>query len=138
MKKFFFYLCIIISNFCNSQVTEAVDSRIITISPSLIKSEVNKFLAEIIYDTVFVKSVSTPGNIDTISVQGTYILSVEGSASLLKTLYVGKSSSGIISIRQSNQLAWSGSGALTVSVTNNLVVVSTTGKDFIYKRKIAL
>ena len=87
------------------------------------------------YDTVLVVSVSKAGNIDTLAVPGIYKLTVEGTASAVRLIYVSRSSAGVLSIRTANPLAWSGAGTWTTSVINNRVVVSTTASGIIYKRE---
>ena len=87
------------------------------------------------YDTVLVVSVSKSGNVDTITATGIYKLTVEGTASAVRLIYVSRSSAGVLSIRTANPLAWSGAGTWTTSVINNRVVVSTTASGIIYKRE---
>ena len=87
------------------------------------------------YDTVLVVSVSKAGNVDTITATGIYKLTVEGTASAVRLIYVSRSSAGVLSIRTANPLAWSGAGTWTTSVINNRVVVSTTASGIIYKRE---
>ena len=87
------------------------------------------------YDTVLVIIVSKSGNVDTITATGIYKLTVEGTASAVRLIYVSRSSAGVLSIRTANPLAWSGAGTWTTSVINNRVVVSTTASGIIYKRE---
>ncbi len=87
------------------------------------------------YDTVLVVSVSKVGNIDTLTATGIYKLTVEGSASAVRLIYVSRSASGVLSIRTANPLTWSGAGTWSTSVVNNRVIVSTTASNIIYKRE---
>lgn len=87
------------------------------------------------YDTVLVVSVSKVGNIDTLTATGIYKLTVEGSASAVRLIYVSRGSAGVLSIRTANPLAWSGAGTWSTSVVNNRVIVSTTATGIIYKRE---
>ena len=87
------------------------------------------------YDTVLVVSVSKAGNIDTLAVPGIYKLTVEGTASAVRLIYVSRSATGVLSIRTANPLAWSGAGTWSTAVVNNRVIVSTTATGIIYKRE---
>lgn len=87
------------------------------------------------YDTVLVITVSKAGNIDTLTVPGIYKLTVEGTASAVRLIYVSRSSAGVLSIRTANPLAWSGAGTWSTSVVNGRVIVSTTATGIIYKRE---
>ena len=87
------------------------------------------------YDTVMVVSVSKAGNIDTLTAPGIYKLTVEGAASVVRLIYVSRSSAGTLSIRTANPLAWSGAGTWSTAVVNNRVIVSTTATGIIYKRE---
>lgn len=87
------------------------------------------------YDTVLVVSVSKAGNIDTLAVPGIYKLTVEGTASAVRLIYVSRSATGVLSIRTANPLAWSGAGTWSTAVVNNRVIISTTATNIIYKRE---
>ena len=121
------------------QVNEAVDTRakniVATEVPPLVKVEVSKVLGEVVFDTIYIKQVTRGGNIDTLTIPGIYQLSVTGSASAVRIVYVSKNSAGVYSIRTSNPLAWSGTGTFTTAVTGGRVIVSTTNTSLTYQRE---
>ncbi len=134
MKTLILLTFIILTNFVNGQVTEAVDGRIDAKVPALVKSEVESNLKMIEFDTLYIKSISKTGNIDTLLSPGIYQLSVTGSASAVRFLYVSRNNAGVYSIRTSNPLAWSGTGTWTTGVVNGRVIVSTTATNIVYQR----
>ena len=134
MKTLLILTFLVLTNFVKAQVTEAVDSRIDTKVPAIVTNEVSKQIGAIEFDTLYVKSISRTGNIDTITTTGIYQLSVTGSASAVRLLYVNRNNAGVFSIRQSNPMAWSGTGTWSTSVINGRVIVSTTATNIVYQR----
>lgn len=135
MKKIIAVIAFLVSLNSFGQVTEAVDSRIDTKVPALVKVEVENKLGMIEFDTLYIRYVSKTGNIDTLTTPGIYQLSVTGSASAVRFVVVSRNSNGVYSIRTSNPLAWSGAGTWATSVVNNRVIVSTTNNNIIYQRE---
>lgn len=133
-------LLIAATNFVAGQdVNKAVDDRVkpivATEVPPLVKIEVSKVLGEVVFDTIYIKQITKAGNIDTLATPGIYQLSVTGTASGVRIIYVTKSASGVYSIRTSNPLAWSGAGTWTTAVTGGRVIVSTTNTSLTYQRE---
>jgi len=91
--------------------------------------------ANVYWDTLYIVNVVRGGNIDTLSAPGIYQLTVTGSLSGVRVIYVAKSATGVYSIRTANPLALSGTGTFTTSVVNNQVIVSTTATNIIYQRQ---
>ena len=134
MKKILCILTLsVLTNSVNSQVNEAVDQRVKPIVVSEVKKEVETSLGQIEWDTVYVKQITRTGNIDTLTTPGIYQLSVTGSASAVRFVYVSRSGNSF-SIRTSNPLTWSGSGTWATAVINGRVIVSTTNNNIIYQR----
>lgn len=118
----------------NSQVDNAV-KQVVRAEIAPINARLDSLNMSQEYDTVLVVSVSKVGNIDTLTATGIYKLTVEGSASAVRLIYVSRSASGVLSIRTANPLTWSGAGTWSTSVVNNRVIVSTTASNIIYKRE---
>lgn len=140
MKKLLIILTLsVLTKFVNGQVNEAVDTRakniVNTEVPPLVKVEVNKVLGEVVFDTIYIKQITRGGNIDTLTTPGIYQLSVTGSASAVRLLYVTKSAAGVYSIRTSNPLTWSGAGTWSTSVVGSRVIISTTNNSITYQRE---
>jgi len=139
MKNLFFFIMLFLSINSIGQVNEAVDARakniVNTEVPPLVKVEVNKVLGEVVFDTIYIKTITKAGSIDTLTTPGIYQLSVTGTASAVRILYVTKSATGVYSIRTSNPLTWSGNGAWSTSVTGGRVIVSTTNNSIAYQRE---
>jgi hypothetical protein len=91
--------------------------------------------ANVYWDTLYIVNVVRGGNIDTLSAPGIYQLTVTGSLSGVRVIYVAKSATGVYSIRTANPLTLSGTGTFTTSVVNNQVIVSTTATNIIYQRQ---
>lgn len=139
MKSIFLAVIILVCFNGFGQVNEAVDTRakniVATEVPPLVKVEVSKVLGEVVFDTIYIKQITRGGNIDTLTTPGIYQLSVTGSASAVRIIYVSKNSAGVYSIRTSNPLAWSGTGTFTTAVTGGRVIVSTTNTSLTYQRE---
>jgi len=116
-------------------VNKAVDDRVKPLVLPIVQSEVAARIGEIVFDTVVIKSISRAGNIDTLTAPGIYQLSVTGSASAVRIVYVSRSANGSYSIRTGNPLAWSGAGTWATSIINNRVIVSTTNTSLTYQRE---
>jgi hypothetical protein len=91
--------------------------------------------SNVYWDTLYIVNVVRGGNIDTLSAPGIYQLTVTGSLSGVRVVYVAKSATGAYSIRTANPLTLSGTGTFTTSVVNNQVIVSTTATNIIYQRQ---
>jgi hypothetical protein len=91
--------------------------------------------SNVYWDTLYIVNVVRGGNIDTLSAPGIYQLTVTGSLSGVRVIYVAKSATGVYSIRTANPLTLSGTGTFTTSVVNNQVIVSTTATNIIYQRQ---
>lgn len=89
----------------------------------------------ITWDTVYVVNATRAGNLDTLTAEGMYKLSVTGAISCVRLVYVAKSSTGVYSIRTANPMALSGTGTFNTSVINNRVIISTTATGIIYQRE---
>lgn len=136
MKKILFALMLFILTFSvKAQVTEAVDQRAKIVVEKEVPSLINKAIGEIEFDTLYIRYVSKTGNIDTLTTPGIYQLSVTGTASAVRILYVSRNANGNYSIRTSNPLAWAGAGTWTIAIINNRVVVSTTAINLTYQRQ---
>jgi len=90
--------------------------------------------SNVYWDTVYVVNVTRAGVLDTLTTAGVYQLTISGSATAVRVLAVSVSGA-TVSVRTSNPLAWSGAGALTTSVVNNRVIISTTATGIIYQRQ---
>lgn len=140
MKNIFILIILLLSlQSIGQDVNKAVDDRvkpiISTEVPPLVKIEVSKVLGEVVFDTIYIKEVTRGGNIDTLTTPGIYQLSVTGTASGVRIVYVTKNANGVYSIRVSNPLAWSGTGTWTTAVTGGRVIVSTTNTSLTYQRE---
>jgi len=130
MKKLITILLIFFSVAAFGQVDNAVKQ---VVKPSIdsLKDAISKVVpANVVWEELFVVPVTRAGNIDTLSMNGVYVLSVEGSSSAVRYVHIYNGS-----IRTTNPMAWQGVGSLTTSVINGRVIVSTTAIGVTYKRR---
>lgn len=130
MKKLFIIL-LFVSSAALGQVDNAVKQ---VMKPSIdsVKDAISKIQIppNVIWEEILTYNVSKAGNLDTLTVPGIYVLSVEGSASAVRYVHFFN---GVI--RSTNPMAWSGAGSWSVSVINGKVIVSTTAANITYKRR---
>lgn len=91
--------------------------------------------SNVYWDTIYVVNGTRAGNLDTLKSTGFYVLTMEGSLTGIRYVYVAKSSSGVYSVRTATPLTFSGTGALNTTVVNNQVIISTTATGIIYQRQ---
>jgi len=121
------------SQVVDNAVKEIMKPQIDSVKASI--SAIQSAPANVYWDTLYIVNVVRGGNIDTLSAPGIYQLTVTGSLSGVRVVYVAKSATGVYSIRTANPLALSGTGTFNTSVVNNQVVVSTTATNIIYQRQ---
>lgn len=100
-----------------------------------LSAKIDSLNSAVEYDTVLVASIGKAGNIDTLTAPGIYQLTVSGSASAVRLLYLSRSASGVVTIRTANPMAWAGAGTWAASVINNRVIISTTATGITYQRQ---
>lgn len=131
MKKLIILLLILSSLTASAQVDNAVKQ---VMKPSIdsVKDAIGKIQipANVIWEEILILPVARSGNIDTLTANGIYVLSVEGSASAVRYVHFYNGT-----IRSTNPMAWSGAGSWSVSVINGKVIVSTTATGITYKRR---
>ena len=91
-------------------------------------------ISNVSWDTLYVVNVTRAGSLDTLTTPGMYQLTITGNATAVRLLAVSVTNN-VWSIRTVNPMAWSGLGALTTSVVNNRVIISTTATGIIYQRQ---
>ena len=129
-----YLIILLLFPFAASAQVDAAVKAIVKTEVAPLAAKVDSLNNGVQYDTVIVCEVSKPGNIDTLDQPGIYKLTVTGSASAVRLLYVARTTTSL-STRTANPLAWSGSGTWTISVINGRVIVSTTASGIIYKRE---
>ena len=137
MKKILLIL-FIIPMFVKSQTVDNAIKAIMKPQIDSVKASISAIQsapANVYWDTLYIVNVVRGGNIDTLSAPGIYQLTVSGSLSGVRIVYVAKSATGAYSIRTANPLALSGTGSFNTSVVNNQVVVSTTATGITYQRQ---
>lgn len=131
MKKIITVLLIVCSLTASAQVDNAVKQ---VMKPAIdsVKDAIGKIQipANVIWEEILILPVTRAGNIDTLTANGIYVLSVEGSASAVRYVHFYN---GVI--RTVNPMAWSGAGTWSTSVINGKVIVSTTATGITYKRR---
>lgn len=132
MKKLIFIIlfgsCL---NLSAQKVDQAVKDAMKPTTDSL-KDAISKVQvpAGVVWEEVLIVPVTRAGNIDTITANGIYELSVTGNATAVRLIAFNN---GVI--RTTNPMAWQGVGSLTTSVINGRVIVSTTATGITYQRR---
>ena len=139
MRKLLFCSILILCSWAvNGQAVDNAVKQIMKPQIDSVKASISAIQsapANVYWDTLYIVNVVRGGNIDTLSAPGIYQLTLTGSLSGVRVIYVAKSATGAYSIRTANPLTLSGTGTFTTSVVSNQVIVSTTATNIIYQRQ---
>jgi len=133
MKKLITVLTLfVLTNSVKSQTVDNAVKQVMKPTVDSLKDAISKtqIPANVVWDEILIHPVTRSGNMDTLTVPGIYVLSVEGPSRAVRYIHFFNGQLDI-----SNPMPWKGPGSWSVSVINGRVIVSTTATGITYKRR---